>query len=196
MEADWSVEIGEGLPEIVVPWSAEGLAWIDLRTANSDYAAAVQDASLTAAQPALAAALERLHAADSAWFTSKCDAWSIDTEDEGLDPYEFDAAELASSEDPLHGCASYLDLIARDPAFFCSFAAHEVLLRSLAQALHALPHPCARVDLVLRTAHVHNADGFAITLYVAGCGLDTEQALQAWQRALTYFVATLHAAAL
>ncbi len=191
MEADWSVELGEGLPQLVVPWAVEGLAWVDLRSPGSDCATAVQDVALTAAQPTLAAALEKLNAEGSAWFTSKCDAWIIDPEEESLDPYEFDAADLAASATPMHGCASYLDLLAREPALFSSFAAHETLLRTLTQKLRDLPQPHARVDLVLRAARVHEQEGFGITAYAAGCGLDRSSALQSWQHALMQWTAAL-----
>ena len=192
MEADWSVEIGEGLPQIVVPWAAGGLGWIDLRTPGSDFDTAVRDIPLSEARPVLAAALRRLHATDSLWFTSKCDAWLIDGEDEMLDPYEFDAADLTASGVPMQGCASYLDIIARDPAVFASFPAHENLLRTLTHLLRAQRLPHARIDFVLRAARVNDTDGFAFTAYVAGCGLDAAQAQQSWTSAWEHLMRALH----
>jgi hypothetical protein len=191
VEADWSVELGEGLAEIVVPWSAEGLAWVDLRAPQADSAAAVQDITLKEAQPALAAALEVLNEERSPWLTSKCDAWLIDCREESLDPYELDAADLAAQGAPLYGCGSYLDVLARDAGLFPSFEAHEMRLRTLTKTLRAQPLPHARVDLVLRAARLYAQEGFAITAYVTGCGPDAAAALQAWQCALAAMTQTL-----
>lgn len=184
MEADWSVELGEGLPEIVIPWSGEGLQWVDLRATHADCKAAVSDLALAEARAPLAEALNALNAERSPWLTSKCDAWLIDGEDEALDPYELDAADLAATGSPLHGCASYLDLLARGAEMFCDFKKQEALLCALAQALREVPLPHARIDLVLRGARMHEQDGFGMTAYVTGCGPDTAAALQAWQGAL------------
>ena len=191
MEADWSMELGEGLAEIVVPWSAEGLAWVDLRAPQADCAAAVQDIALKEAQPALAAALEALNEERSAWLTSKCDAWLIDCREESLDPYELDAADLAAQGAPLYGCGSYLDVLVREGRLFSDFQWHEVLLRTLTETLRAQPLPHARVDLVLRAARLHDRTGFGITTYAAGCGLDAKMALEAWRTALLLLTGAL-----
>jgi hypothetical protein len=185
------VELGEGLAEIVVPWSAEGLAWVDLRAAGSSAAAAVRDLALAEAQPALADALAALNAEDSRWLTSKCDAWVIDREDESLDPYELDATDLAAAGAPLYGCASYLDVLMCEPVAFASFPSNEALVRTLTQSLRERPLPHARVDLVLRYARRHAQEGYGITVYATGCGRDAAAAQQAWQRALAAATHTL-----
>jgi hypothetical protein len=203
MEADWSAEIAPGLPEIIVPWSAEPLAedpthasgetlaWCDLRHAGHHLEAAIQSIPSAAAEPALAAALRTLHSPGSSWFTSKCDLWTTTPADpDSPDPYEFDAADLAPA--PLHLCASYIDMLATDPALFASFAAHKALLDTLVAALRAQPQPHARVDLVLRAARIDNSPGFAVTAYAAGCGLTAADAHRAWQLALDRLIAALH----
>jgi hypothetical protein len=184
MEADWSVELGEGLAEIVVPWSGEGLQWVDLRAPQAECAAAVLDLALAEARAPMAEALRALNAERSPWLTSKCDAWRIDDEDEALDPYELDAADLAVTGSPLHGCASYLDLLARDAELLSDFSKQEVLLRALTQTLRTLPLAHARIDLVLRGARLHAQQGFGITAYVTGCGPNAAAAMHAWQGAL------------
>uniref|UniRef100_A0A7V4XRV5 Uncharacterized protein n=1 Tax=Acidobacterium capsulatum TaxID=33075 RepID=A0A7V4XRV5_9BACT len=184
MEADWSVEMGEGLPEIVIPWSGESLQWVDLRVPHADCKAAVSDLALAEARAPLAQALRALNAENSPWLTSKCDAWWIDDEDEALDPYELDAADLAAKGSSLHGCASYLDLLTRHAELFSDFPGQEALLRTLTQTLRNVALAHARIDLVLRGARLHGQEGFGITAYVTGGGPDTAAAVQAWQGAL------------
>lgn len=213
MEADWSVEIGEGLPSIAVPWSAEDFAWVDLRgVAPAMLAAACQRAvesiGLASAQPMLEEALARLNAPDSPWLTAKCDAWQINTNEtseraetsdagedelELLDPYEFEAQDLdlAQSGQPLLGCACYIDLIAVEAKQCCDFSHTEAQVKKLIATLRETPCSCARVDLVLRAALVQNRSGFAITAYATGCGLNPDEAQQNWARALDLLINTL-----
>ena len=209
MEPDWPTKIPPSLPEIIDPWSAqtpaepptEGptpddpLSWRALRPAGPQLEAAIHSIPSAAAEPALAAALRTLHAPGSPWFTSKCDLWTTAPSDpESPDPYEFDAADLALA--PLHLCASYIDILARDPELFASFAAHEVLLQKLTTTLRARPQPHARVDLILRAARIHNTPGFAFTAYAAGCGLTANDAHLARQRALAHLIQALQTGAL
>lgn len=199
MEADWSVEIAPGLPEIIVPWSAETpadeahqtVAWRDLRLAGPQLESAILFIPSAAAEPALAAALRALHAPGSPWFTSKCDLWTTDpaNENESPDPYEFDAADLAPV--PLYLCASYLDILSSNSALVASFSAHETLLQNLTAALRSQSQAHARIDFVLRAARIHNTHGFAFTAYAAGCGLTASNARRAWQLALARLIAAL-----
>ncbi len=192
MEADWSVEIGPGLPEITVPWSAEGLTWVDLSKVGPKLDSALQSIPAAAAEPALAHALRRLNATDSRWFTSKCDLWTSPPDDtEPLDPCEFDATDLAPA--PLHLCASYLDILPRDESLFASFRAQETFLRTLVALLRSHPQPHGRIDFILRAARIDSSSGFAFTAYASGCGATPETAHQVWQQVLARLTTALRA---
>lgn len=180
MEADWAVEIGAGLPVMEVPWQD----WVDLRGAQDR----VLQIPSAAEQPALAATLIALNAEGSPWFTSKCDFWWVAPEE--IDPYEFDATDLAGA--PLTACACYLDLVACDGTVMGSFERQQAWLRKLVSSLREiadLEH--CRVDLVLREAVVHGAQGFGCTAYVAGCGAEESSAVRAWESAVAEFARTV-----
>ena len=177
MEADWGAEIGSDLPRMVVPW--EG--FVDL-TLHPEAVTTLEEA---AAQPALARALRQFNASDSRLLTSKCDVWELTAEE--IDPYEFGC----SGDDALTGIASYIDVIARDPSLFCSFARHEAWATTLVQRLHESPVRDGRVDITIRSAEVSTApqQGFGITLYCAGCGADSGSAAAAWEKVLEAAIA-------
>jgi hypothetical protein len=186
MEADWSAEIGAEAAEIVVPWQD----WVDLRAGSDNLdGEKLQIPPEITDQPELAEALRSLNAPASRWMTSKCDFWRIESGDEAIDPFEFDAADLAGGK--LCGCACYIDVLARDPQLFASFPAQENWLRGLTRRLRAQPLRHARVDLVLRAASYHDEPGFAMTAYAAGCGADDQAAQSAWSSALTQLVECL-----
>jgi hypothetical protein len=170
MEADWSVEIGAGLPMIVVPW--EG--FVDLRV---EPAAALQLPEV-AAMPALAQALMQLNQESSPVFTSKCDFWTL-TADE-IDPLEFDA----TPENATQGIACYIDIISRHESRFASFPAHEALARTFVGELRKVELYQARVELVIRPLTVDKHEGFAFTLYVAACGPTEDAARTIFHKAL------------
>lgn len=170
MEADWSVEIGPGLPCIDGSW--EG--FIDLRAAPS----AVDSIPGATKLPALRAALLALNAASSQVFTTKCDTWALTGED--IDPYEFGA----SAEQARCGFASYIDILERDATRFASFTFHEQRGRYLTAHLRAINLENGRVDFVLRTAFVQDQSGYGLTLYAAGCGADDASAYASWKQVL------------
>lgn len=176
MEADWSVEVGNNLPVIVVPWDG----FVDLRL-NLD---AVDKVVEVANNRALAEALIELNATDSPVFTSKCDLWLL-SEGE-IDAFEFDA----SREEARQGIACYIDIIAHDPALFASFATHESWVRHATLALRAHLQSQARAEFVIRPAlHIgeekaNAQDGFAITLYVSACASTEIAAESIFQAAL------------
>jgi hypothetical protein len=172
MEADWSVELGAGLPTIDVPWS--GFADLS-RLSRDEIASRVSEA---AECPPLSAALARLNAAGSPVLSSKCDTWSLDPSE--IDRYEFDADPGSSACG--EGC--YIDILARDAQVFASFTLHELWVRAFARALSAVPLRQARAEMVLRAASLHGQAGFAVTLYVFGCGADPAAARCAWAAAL------------
>ncbi len=176
MEADWAVEIGARLPMIDADWAG----FVDLR---SDVGA-VDSIPETAAEPVLRDALITLNAADSPVFTSKCDLWA-------LTPAEIDPDEFGCGATDLlpEGFASWIDVIARDRAVFDSFEQHEAWVRRSTDRLRTAPVLHGRVDLVVRSAVAAASEGFGITLYAAGCGVDTQAARAAWGEVLRAAVA-------
>lgn len=170
MEADWSVEIGADLPEIVVPW--EG--FVDLRTAP-ETVNAIEEAAI---YRELRGALLILNAASSPVFTSKCDLWTLDAED--IDPLEFESDPASARV----GMTSYIDVVARDARLFSSFAQHERCARLLVERLRQLDIRNGRADIVIRAASVEEEDGFALTIYAAGCGANAVNARPAWESVL------------
>lgn len=170
MEADWSAEIGADLPTVVVPW--EG--FVDLR--RSPQMASVLPE--TAVSPILAQWLITLNQEASLVFTSKCDTWPLTANE--IDPLEFDAA----GEDVTQGLACYIDIIARKALLFASFPAHEVWVRSAANEMGQIKLRQARADLVIRKAIVNELDGYAVTLYVATCGANVNDAESIFRAAL------------
>jgi len=180
MEADWSVEIGQGLPLIDSTW--EG--FVDLRV----HPRAIDSLPEAVQHPALRQALLALNEKNSPVFTTKCDAWALD---EKIDPDEFDA----TSEDSQTGFASYIDILERDATRFCSFKLHEERIRTLSSQLRQVALRNGRVDFVLRTAAIKEQQGYGFTLYAAGCGAHPSMAYAAWQSVLGATVAATITAA-
>ena len=170
MEADWAAEIGPRLDRIDAAWRG----FIDLRRDPH----AVDSVSEAASVPALRDALGLLNSSDSPVFTSKCDLWSLASDE--LDPFEYDFRPGEASI----GFASYIDLVARDPGLFASFDLHESWVRAAALRLRELPVASGRADLVIRAALDCEAAGFGVTLYAAGCGRDAASAQTAWEAIL------------
>ncbi|HZU09573.1 MAG TPA: hypothetical protein VFA02_06690 [Pseudacidobacterium sp.] len=175
MEADWSVEIGKGLPVIAAPW--EG--WIDLRKAPSR----IREIPEALANPSLAQALAHLNSPQSPVFTSKCDRWHLPADE--IDPFEFDA----SQEESRTGLACYVDILLRDQNAFASFGAHERWVLSASAALRQLPLPQCRADFVLRPAVFAHQEGFGITLYIAACSRNQATAQSIFESALNRTIA-------
>lgn len=175
MDADWSVEIGPELPVIDGSW--EG--FVDLRS----WPGAIGNVEEAREYPALRDALLTLNGAGSAVFTTKCDAWTIPGGE--IDPDEFGAA----GETARVGFASYIDVLEHDVARFQSFEFHEQRAREIAKALRSVDLRGARVDMVVRRAHLSETSGAGLTLYVAGCGKNDADALTAWQTALRAAIA-------
>lgn len=167
MEADWAAEIGPDLPIIDADWP--GL--IDLRHHPED----VNQISEAAQHPALRDALLRLNAPESPVRTSKCDVWTLDADE--IDPLEFGCA----LNQQLVGVACYVDLLAVNAAVFGSFAQHEQWAAAAVRTMRQTHSAPGRVDLVIRAAHAAGRDGFGLTLYAAGCGVDPDAAQAAFR---------------
>ncbi|HTW47521.1 MAG TPA: hypothetical protein VMD92_06215 [Acidobacteriaceae bacterium] len=170
MEADWSVEVGPQLDEIDADWP--GL--VDLRATPG----AVEGIAEAARYQPLRDALVALNAAESPLHTAKCDVWGL-AENE-IDAGEFNAAAGAAQA----GMACYIDVLAREPGLYASFARHEAWARAVVVRLREYAIPQGRVDLVVRGARSGGAAGFGITLYAAGCGRDSAAAHEAWEAVL------------
>jgi hypothetical protein len=179
MESDWGAEISAGLPEIAVPWDG----FVDLRL----HPEAVAEIEEACGRPALLRGLERLNAADSPVFTSKCDVWALRAEE--IDPFEFECHR----EDGQAGVASYIDVILRDAARFASFDQHEAWVKTLVYDLKRISIRNGRVDVTIRAASVAmeagESSGFGLTLCAAGCGADFTAASAAWETVLEAAVA-------
>jgi hypothetical protein len=187
VEADWSVEIGEGLARIEIPWRGagpgSGCEFVDL-VSESDLPATGLSASLARIpevrhEPVLLHALLLLNGVHSSVCTSKCDLWTIGEEE--IDPYEFDADGPAKK-----GWASYIDFVLRDADCFPSLEWHETWMRRVTAYLREQSLRSARVDFVLREAEVRGAGGFGVTCYAMGCGADGASAAASWASALEF----------
>jgi hypothetical protein len=174
VEADWSVEIGRGLPVIAVPW--EG--WVDLRKEPFR----IREIPEAIAEPWLAQVLVSLNSQQSPVFTSKCDRWHLAAAE--IDPFEFDAPQ----EDIRTGLACYIDILLRNQNAFASFDANEKWARSASVALRQFPMPQCRADFVLRPAVVNHQEGFGITFYLAACSKSEATAHTIFQTALNHAI--------
>lgn len=181
MEADWSVEIGPGLPRIHGWW--EGI--VDFRADPL----AIHKVREAAQHPALHEALLALNARNSQVFTTKCDVWKLGEEE--LDPYEFSA----NTDTARAGFASYIDILEVDSAKFASFAFHDEWVRGLAYQMRSVDLSHGRVDVVLRAADLKEEQGYGITIYCAGCGASEGDACASWRAVLAATVAATIAAA-
>jgi hypothetical protein len=170
MEADWSVEAGPQLDIIDAGWAG----FVDLRREPD----AVMRIGEAARYDPLRVALAELNAAESPLFTVKCDVWGL-AENE-IDPDEFGAAAGAAQA----GMASYVDVLAREPGLYASFARHQAWAQAVVLRLREYPIAQGRVDLVVRSAQAGGAEGFGITLYAAGCGSESAAAQAAWEAVL------------
>jgi hypothetical protein len=181
MLSEWTAECGTHDPFIEVPWHSEdgALRWVDLRT-DPDALDEIREAD---DHPALLAALRTLNAARSPAFTSKCDVWVMDKE------------ELSALRDELMlddgvaeaGMACYIDLLWRERGVFASRHRAEQRMHRIDRMARDLPFNLAKVECVLRHAVVDLEsvqEGYGITLYVKGCGVDELEAEERWGAAL------------
>lgn len=170
MEADWEAEVGAGLPVIDADWAG----YVDLRSDGG----AIGSIAEAVADSALREVLCELNGPQSPMFTSKCDVWGLGAEE--IDPAEFDCSVAEARV----GRASYVDVIARDDEVFRAFEKHEAWVRRATEHLRMQLSSHGRVDLVVRAALAREREGFGITVYAAGCGVDTQSAQRAWEQIL------------
>ena len=190
MLMEWSTACGSDDPVLVVPWSSEDgrLRWVDLRT-DPD---ALDEIAEADAHPPLLAALRALNAARSPVFTAKCDVWTMDAEElaavrDGL---------LLEPEVAAAGMSCYIDLLWRERGVFASRHRTAQVLYRMERLAAELPHSLATIEGVLRPAVVDLDvvwEGFALTLYVKGVGVDAAEANLRWGEALRDAVAMFRA---
>lgn len=191
MLAEWSVECGADDPVLVVPWTAEAehpnaLPFVDLRE-DSFGLDRIPEAEL---HPPLLQSLRALNANRSPFFTAKCDAWTMETEELEATQVNLDVPAIEATS----GFSSYVDLLWRERMLFVSFPQQEQRLQRLVRLLAPLDAPYVAVECVLRPALVDLAgpqEGFSVSLYVRAVGTDAAHAYQHWSEALVSVVATL-----
>jgi hypothetical protein len=172
MQADWEVEIGGEAPAIEAPW----VGFVDLQQEPEKAAHLAESTQL----PALAAALVRLNAPDSSWWTSKCDVFPV---------ADFDRDELdAPRESVAAAMACYIDLLPRNSEEW-THPDHAVLCcRNLCARLHEIPLRSCRADLVVRRAFLsREQSALGMTAYLTACGDSIEDASSRLGSALAGF---------
>ena len=104
--------------------------------------------------------------------------------------------ELAATRDDLlledeqagAGIACYLDLLWRDRGIFASRHRTEQVLHRLDRMIEELPGSLAKAEAVVRPAvvdlHGAVAEGYCLSLYVKGVGVDRAEAEERWSAAL------------
>ena len=117
-------------------------------------------------------------------FTAKCDVWPMGEE------------ELAATRDDLlldddvatAGMSCYLDLLWRDRGIFASRHRTEQVLYRLERLIEELPGSLTKAEAVVRPAVVELdgavREGYSLSLYVKGVGVDEVEAQQRWAEAL------------
>jgi hypothetical protein len=189
MEADWEFEVGgdatvpaASVPAAPVPAvpviDALWPGFIDLRR-SPERIAEIQEA---AAFPPLAAQLKALNCPESPLWTSKCDLWEPEPDEQAAPP---------PSLLPRAALACYIDLLPLAGQVFAHAQQAETLCREWVAALAPLRLPECRVDLVIRQAIAGQAEGFGITAYLSAVGNDGPAAAQALAAALAAFADTI-----
>lgn len=169
LQGDFSIEMGPDDPVLELPWaSADGkLRYVDL-CAEPARLSEIEEACKLGE---LAEFLRCLNAPEGKFETVKCDAWA--------------STEIEPAEE-IFGCShkrgAYCDFVFRDGAKRTSFAVHELLVSELTALLSQDPVDAALAEFVVRRCifHKEQHDGFAITIFVLGFGMDEAQARSKW----------------
>jgi hypothetical protein len=180
VETDWSVAAAADDPAIEAEWSdaGSGLRFADLRVDAAEQERRIAALPETAAAPALGRALALLNAPGGMLMTTKCDRWTMDTDELA------EMADLLDAQEAAHGVASYIDVLMAHQVPMSDFLLHEEWARTTARRAAALDLENARLDIVVRPARREGAWGFGLTVYCYGVGEDAHQAGAAWSEAL------------
>lgn len=186
MEADWSIELGEGMAVIDAQWSE----WKDLRR----HPQLIEELDEPGLLPALGKLLRRLNAADSGFWTSKCDFWRVE---DAVDPYELESD--ANSCRIALSC--YIDLLAVDGTTWRAVEESKRWAAACVGRLRSRQCSHSRVDVVLRRAILvtekadssqpDSAFNLATTIYVTGCGSDEQNAIKSLESAMEALITAL-----
>lgn len=179
MQADYSVELGADDDVLEIPWSSPDgvLRYHDLRR-HPELIAEIPEAT---ANPTLKEFLAAINS-HSPFSSAKCDTWF---------------SHQVNPEEEIYGgsCkfASYVDVVPAEqpgisPDARFSFEVHKNLLKNLVRLLEAGPEIPASAEFILRRCYFHSGattrEGFYITLYVFGYGIDEGKARRCWADAL------------
>jgi hypothetical protein len=191
VETDWSVAAGADDPAIETRWSdaASALAWVDLRVDAETQRNRIAALPEAATSPAMAKALALLNAPHGLLMTTKCDRWQMSDEER---------TELADAlDEPVaaYGYGSYIDVLMVHAVPMSDFLMHEEWARTAARRCAALPVDDARLELVVRPAHIDAVWGYGLTVYCYAGGADDSLAEAVWSRAMEQAIPVLIATA-
>ena len=185
MLAEWTAACGPDDPTLEVPWSdpATGARFVNLRTHPFD----LPEVFETEIYPGLRRALRSLNAANSAFLTAKCDAWTLYPEvaAERLEQLRLELDLF--DEDVAFGMGCYIDLLPRERSLFASAHVATDRLARIVRRVTRLPHDFAAFELTLRPAMVDLTaplEGYSATLYLTAVAADPETAARRWEAAL------------
>jgi hypothetical protein len=178
VQADFAVELGADDETLEFPWSsASGQPrYFDIKR-FPDLLSSIEEAVRV---PELGKFLVAVNSTSGALESAKCDAWfssEINPEDEIF------------GGSCKFGC--YVDLLFADPTTRYSFPEHEQFVRRLTELLKRAPEIPASAEFLLRRCYYHGEnseetrDGFYITFYLFGYGVEEKQARQRWAIALS-----------
>jgi hypothetical protein len=121
--------------------------------------------------------------------TTKCDRWQMSDEER---------TELADAlDEPVaaYGYGSYIDVLMVHAVPMSDFLMHEEWARTAARRCAALPGDDARLELVVRPAHIDAVWGYGLTVYCYAGGADESLAEAVWGRAMEQTIPVLIATA-
>jgi hypothetical protein len=195
MLSEWTAECSHDAPTLIVPWSDEatGAHFIDLRSNPYDIAE-IPEAEHN---PMMARTLRSLNATRSPFVTAKCDTWTLSASASSKNAEALDIVRqelMLPAEDALFGYASYIDLLWRERSVFASAHQQQDRLDRIVRRAQRLHHPEAALACVLRPALLDLSgplEGFSVTLYLTGVGVEPELARRCWELAMEDIVALL-----
>jgi hypothetical protein len=171
VQADFAVELGADDETLEMPWAADGGSpcYCDLKR----HPELLLDLEEAARVPELGEFLTKVNSPRSSLESAKCDAW-LSTE---INPEE----EIFGAT---HKFGSYVDLLFSDEAKRFSFPEYEALAKRLVQLLQRAPEIPSAAELFIRRCYYTDEEGiregFYITFYLFGYGVDEIQSHQRW----------------